>query len=258
MFTDYRAYWNFSNRVRNSNRYALDEASLEFLRIFRESVHQREETIRGGTNLVRAVRDYEEIYGEYGEVTNITGASEERVLPKRQFAYEGRVNPSGVVTLYLASSQTTAVSEVRPWVGETISIAWVSIVRDLRIVNLSIGHDKNLLSELTLGELTGETPIPKEKANRCVWNDIDNAFSTPTTRTDTGAEYAPTQILAEAVKCEGFDGLVYKSSFGGEQGYNVALFNVDDAKVEGCNAFSIDDIEISFSQAGNPWSKRTT
>lgn len=258
MFTDYRAYTNFSNRVRNSNRYALDEASLEFVKTFRANVHQREEVIPSGTNLVRAVRDYEEILGDYGEVTNITGASEERVLPKKQFAYEGRVNPSGVVTLYLASSQTTAVSEVRPWVGETISIAWLSVVKDLRIVNLSIGHDKNLFSELTLGELAGDAPISKEKANRCVWNDIDSAFSTPTTRTDTGAEYAPTQILAEAVKSEGFDGIVYKSSFGGERGYNVALFNVDDAKVEGCNAFSIDDIEISFSQAGNPWSKKRT
>lgn len=256
MFTDYRAYWNFSNRVRNSNRYALDDFSLEFVRVFRESVHEREETIRGGSKLVRAVRDYQEIYGEYGEVTNITGASEERILPKRQFAYDGRANPSGVVTLYLASSKKTAVSEVRPWVGEAISIAWLSIVRDLRIVNLSIGHGKNIFFELTMSELTGDAPISHEKANRCVWNDIDSAFSKPTTRTDTGAEYAPTQILAEEVKCEDFDGIVYKSSFGGAHGYNVALFNVDDAKVEGCNAFSIDDIEISFSQAGNPWAKR--
>jgi hypothetical protein len=35
----------------------------------------------------------------------------------------------------------------------------------------------------------------------------------------------------------------------------VALFNADDARVEGCNAFLIDNIEISFKQAGNPWAK---
>ncbi|MBG52180.1 MAG: hypothetical protein CML99_07150 [Rhodobiaceae bacterium] len=255
MFTDYQAYTKFSRTIRNSNRYALDVHSQDFLRIFRENVHHRETTVVAGTTLVRAVRDYDEILGEHGEVVNVTGSSEDRVLPKKAFSIEGRVNPSGVVTLYLASSQVTAVSEARPWVGETISIAWLSMTRDLRLADLSKGHNKSPFSELSFNELLGETPIPEEKANQCVWNDIDSAFSQPTTRTDTGAEYAPTQILSEILKCEGFDGIVYKSSFGGEHGYNVALFNVADAKVMGCNAFSIDKIEISFSQAGNAWYK---
>lgn len=255
MFTDYQSYQKFSRKIKSSNRYALDDQSREFLRIFQENVHRRETAIPAGTVLVRAVRDYEEVLGKHGEVTDITGSNEERILPTKKFSFEGRVNPNGVVTLYLASSEATAVSEVRPWVGDLISIARLSIVRELRVADLSKGHDKNSFSELTLDELIDKTKIPVEKANQCVWNDIDSAFSRPTTRTDTGAEYAPTQVLAEVLKCEGFDGVVYKSSFGGESGYNIALFNVADAKVIGCNAFGIDSIDIKFSVAGNPWQK---
>ena len=59
-------------------------------------------------------------------------------------------------------------------------------------------------------EMTDPSKISSEKSNKCTWIDIDSAFSRPTTRTDTGAEYTPTQILSEAVKDEGFDGVFYK------------------------------------------------
>lgn len=256
MFENYRAYQNFSNKIRNSDRFALSQENLDFVQVFKDSIHSRAETLKKDTKLVRAARAYDEYETENGS-TNITGASEDRMLPKREFAFEGRVNPSGTVVLYLASSKATAVSEVRPWVGEVISIALFSIVRDLKIANLSKGHNQSLYSGLSLEELSDPLKIPIEKANKCVWNDIDSAFSQPTTRTDIGAEYTPTQFLSEVVKNEGFDGIFYKSAFGGEQGYNIALFDSKDAQIISCNAFGIDGIEVEFSQAGNAWSKKT-
>ena len=50
-------------------------------------------------------------------------------------------------------------------------------------------------------------------------NSLRTRIDVEVTANATGAEYVPTQILAEAVKCEGFDGIVYKSLFGGERGY---------------------------------------
>ena len=68
-------------------------------------------------------------------------------------------------------------------------------------------------------------PIPKpdqETINKHVWFDIDNAFSRPvnTKNYDTDpSQYWLTQVLAELFRSEGFDGVIYKSRFGEERGY---------------------------------------
>lgn len=59
-------------------------------------------------------------------------------------AHEGRVNPRGIPCLYAASNLETAVAEVRPWLGALVSVAQLSPVRLLRLVNCSDGHDSKL------------------------------------------------------------------------------------------------------------------
>lgn len=255
MFDDHKSYQNFSNSVRNSDRFAFSAKNQAFLDTFKRGIHERKDILKKDTTLFRAVRDYAESEAENGSPF-LTGANEARMLPKKQFAFEGRANPNGLVVLYLASTPETAVTEVRPWIGELISIGWFSVNRDLKIANLAKGHDKSSFLQLTLDEMVGKSKVSLEKSNECTWIDIDNAFSRPTTKTDTGAEYVPTQILSAAAKNEGFDGIFYKSSFGGDKGYNIALFNMHDATLTACNAFGIDDIKVKFSQAGNGWAKK--
>lgn len=259
MFKNYRAYAEFGAHIRLHGRYGLDKKAQTFLSTFRRGLGHRTEVLKRGHILYRAVRGIEECYGEKQESYGYSGVKEDRIFPKRQYAYEGRVNPTGIVVLYLASSHQTAISEIRPWIGEQISIAGLKIKRNLRIANLSKGYGKSWLNEISISEFErfDFNKMPPEKANNCVWHDIDNSFSRPVTRTDTGAEYAITQILAEAVKSEGFDGLFYKSSFGGETGYNIALFNLDDAEVAHCIPFTIKDVEVRFDRAGAGWSKKS-
>lgn len=78
-----------------------------------------------------------------------------------------------------------------------------------------------------------------------VWSDIDKAFSNPVDRSDDAAEYAPTQILAELFRSLGYGGVAYKSAFG-EDGYNVAIFDIDDFKVGRCQLFKIKDISHNY------------
>jgi hypothetical protein len=81
-----------------------------------------------------------------------------------------------------------------------------------------------------------------EKAKKCaavvgrnplwlgaVWADIAYTFREPVTRDDDYADYAPTQVIAELFRAEGFDGLAYRSGFGLDR-FNVALFDVEAAK----------------------------
>ena len=50
---------------------------------------------------------------------------------------EGRANPRGIPYLYMANTRDTALSEVRPWIGASISVSQLRIVRDLKVIDCS-------------------------------------------------------------------------------------------------------------------------
>ena len=146
-------------------------------------------------------------------------------------AYDGRANPKGIPCLYLATRKETALSEVRPWIGSYVSVGQFKILRDVELIDCSRGHKDSSL-HFWLQEQEPE-PAEREKA---VWSDIDWAFAEPMTRSDETADYVATQILAELFKREGFEGIAYKSNFG-DDGYNVALFDIDAADLINCGLY---------------------
>ena len=75
------------------------------------------------------------------------------------------------------------------------------------------------------------------------------------TRTDNHTEYIPTQIIAEFFKNNNFDGVIYKSNFG-SNGYNIALFNIEDARLEQCHLFETKSINIDFQEVANPYFRK--
>jgi hypothetical protein len=66
------------------------------------------------------------------------------------------------------------------------------------------------------------------KVDSYVWNEISRAFARPVNREDQEDAYLPTQILAEAFKAEGFDGIAYQSGL--ERGSNIVLFDINVAE----------------------------
>lgn len=71
--------------------------------------------------------------------------------PLPDHAKEGRVNPVGIPVLYLASTEESAISEIRPWVGSEVSAPQFKVLRDLKAVNLSLGHVQFSLGKLDPG-----------------------------------------------------------------------------------------------------------
>jgi hypothetical protein len=53
---------------------------------------------------------------------------------------EDRSNPRGIPALYLATTRDTALAEVRPWVGATISVAQLVIESELNVIDCSKYH----------------------------------------------------------------------------------------------------------------------
>lgn len=84
-----------------------------------------------------------------------------------------------------------------------------------------------------------------------VWADIDRAFSQPVSPSDDTADYVPTQIIADLFKSKGYDGIIYRSAFGG--GYNVALFDLEMAELSNCGLYTVKDLKFDFGQAGKPY-----
>ena len=85
-----------------------------------------------------------------------------------------------------------------------------------------------------------------------MWTEIDNAFSRPVTLPEDAVDYVPTQILAELFSNAGYDAIIYRSQFG-KDGYNIAVFNVEDADIISCTLYEVSSLEVEYKQIGNPW-----
>lgn len=239
-FKSHHDYSNFKREVLKTRRYIRSPETLAFLEAVTATCSTRESIMKQGTVLQRAqvahglrpihqtADNGEDIYIDDIECA----ASKTRMMPLRDQASDGRVNSRGIPCLYMATNDVTAISEVRPAIGAYVTIASMRCSRELKLIDCSLLVDKQFIYF--------KEPERAEK-EEAVWSDIDRAFSAPVNRSDDAAEYAPTQILAELFRSLGYDGVAYKSAFG-EDGYNVAIYNVDDFEVDWCRLFRVRDI----------------
>ena len=204
----------------------------------------KEETALKGVTLWRAQigHDWQSVEIGDGVREELPGPfPAERMKPPRAWVaegrgVEGRVNPKGIPCLYCAAHEKTAIAELRPWLGALVSLAQLETRRDLRVLNCTT--EGKIPAIIYFGE------PEKEERERAVWRDIDRGFSQPVSASDDHASYAPTQILAEVFRKEGFDGIAYRSSVG--PGHNIALFDLDAAEVTSRSLLEITRIDLDY------------
>lgn len=253
-FASLYSYSAFARNIRHLSRYVWDEAVDQFLETVKATVRNRDVQIPKGRCFYRAQLgiDWRPMYDDDGNETHEEpdGFGSARMRPRPNQATEGRANPAGVSMLYLATTEQTAASEVRPWIGSALSIAQFKLVRELKALDLSVGHGRSSLSNLKY--LLGDEIPDADAKEKAVWTEIDNAFSRPITRSDDRGDYAPTQVLAELFKQMGYDALIYKSMFG-ERGYNLVLFNIEHALPINCAPYEVTSIDVQVNEIGNRW-----
>ncbi len=148
--------------------------------------------------------------------------AEDSGAPKADLISNGRANPDHIRYLYLSEDPVTPVYEVRPIIGDTVSVAKFKLKKEVKLYDLTFNmHDINNNEVIELPRL---------------YNTIGEMFSRPYNGDAT--KYLPTQYIAEEIKNMGFDGLRFRSSLHNE-GINVVLFNP-----ENCNAVSSDLVEV--------------
>ena len=245
-FKSWQSYMHFALSVKSKSRYILDEDCMEFLGAIKDTCPSRAKILAKDTILWRAQKgcDYRAYYeGEAYIDDRPEPYSPQRMSPLTDSASEGRANSKGIPCLYVATNKETAMSEVRPWVGSLLSAGQFKVQEELTIIDFTERH--------------GEQPFfyfsnpSEEEILSSVWAHMDNAFSEPVTNSDLKSEYAPTQIIAELIRTLGYDGIAFKSSLG--TGYNIALFDLNSAKLVNCALYEAKSVEFSFSQIDNPY-----
>lgn len=124
-------------------------------------------------------------------------------------ASEGRLNRTRVSILYLASDRETTVAELRPHPGHLISTAAFRLERDIVVANFADHDIRNFLNDRRLEGLRTILSIAE----------ILNVPVQPEHR----FLYAATQLIADAVRTEGYDGLMFSSSVA--SGSNLVCFD---------------------------------
>lgn len=206
VFKSWQSYWHFAHTTRHENRYIYGQSVEGFLEAVVATSKDRQAEIPEGGVLYRAQLDCDTrpVY-QNNEVI----ADEEwpyppkRMLPIKGKSSEGRANPRGITNLYLANNKNTACAEVRPWKGAYISVAVFKVKRELKVIDCS----KDIKEKKPIS-FYFEEPEP-EAREKCVWADINKAFSKPVNPNDPETEYVPTQIIAEVLRKEGYDGIAY-------------------------------------------------
>lgn len=130
--------------------------------------------------------------------------------PRPPIAAAGRMNRSGVSFFYAATDAATALAEIRPHPGHYCSIGKFVAERQLRVADLSAL------------DVTDFATSDKELDDFLLLRTIDEAFSIPVIPEER-SEYHFPQLLADAFRHLGFDGVCYRSSVG--SGKNYAFFD---------------------------------
>ena len=159
--------------------------------------------------------------------------------PPHEVAISGRVNPIGIPVLYGALEKKTAVAEVRPEKGAIVTIATLKAKQSLHLVDLTITPQILNPFGFEIGKLV--PAINRNEFLHC----LNTTLSIPIRRDDTDIDYIPTQYVAEFIKSEGYDGILYKSSLS-ESGKNIVIFNPELIKINKTELVEVTCISIQF------------
>ncbi|OON93076.1 MAG: hypothetical protein ATN31_07120 [Candidatus Epulonipiscioides saccharophilum] len=148
--------------------------------------------------------------------------------PPSEFATSQRLSPKQTSYLYVAQNIETAISEIRPTIGELVSVAEGITTKSLKILDLS--------------------NIEFNKDKRTLCDVIAFKLQVPKYNKDSDERYFPTQVISQYVHQElNFDGIKYRSSLN-KSGINFVIFNPDNVEFINSKIYALHNIHIEVKQ----------
>lgn len=187
--------------------YVLDKFCDKLVENITIERKEKGQTISKGTKFYRAREfnvnsnkiSFNSIFEGYDEGKSMAPKPENVQAP-------GRVNKIGESVLYIAEDIYTALAERRPGKRQSISIAEVELIKEIRVFEFKYEHSGIF-----------QTDIEQ------IYHDMAFEFYR-TVHKDKEKEYLITQYIAQKIRELGFDGIKYSSSLS-ESGMNLAIFN---------------------------------
>jgi hypothetical protein len=216
-------YDEFAEELKHRRRYFLSESSQKFLSGLKELAKERNILLEQGEVLYRARRN-ELVKGSKEHQPSLLPRPPDQMKPAINMNSEGRANSYNITMMYLASSEETAIAEVRPDVSFPVTVSNFKVVKEIKLVDFVslrpnfywwfgfAGDDENL------------------------WMNLSNDYSRPLYKEEQRINYLPTQVIAEFFMAQGYDGLVYQSQFksrklssdnGEDIAKNFVIFDID-------------------------------
>jgi len=132
----------------------------------------------------------------------------------------GRANPIGIPYLYVASDTSTAIAEVRPNVGDLVTVGTFLTNDELIVLDL---RSPRITDPFRWGNKLGFITQYIVFLRR-----LGAELSKTISRTQAEVDYIPLQYLCEFIRKRKYQGVMYGSSVA-KTGYNIAIF--DDSKL---------------------------
>lgn len=171
--------------------------------------------------------------------TNTPYSIDDMGMPPKELVSNGRANPKGISYLYTASDVKTAVSEVRPFIGDKVTVVQFDVMEPLTFVDLR--NPKQTISPFALSE-DDLSAILRDMPFLILLGD---ELSKPFVPRVADLEYLPSQYLCEFVKHINFDGVVYRSSLA--EGDNFAIFQEDKLEPKNTTHYRITATNVSYA-----------
>jgi hypothetical protein len=161
---------------------------------------------------------------------------EDMGAPPPERATAGRANPFGISYLYVASTEKTALSELRPHSGDYYTVADYKLGSGLKLIDLR--NPRITVSPFRYSD----EEIKKIHSGIGLLVKLGEELAKPVSQSKAQLEYLSSQYLCEFIKSQGYEGVIYKSSLG--DGDNFAIF--DNAHLRGVRtrAFRVTGVEI--------------
>lgn len=233
-YKEIQSMWDkFKNDIIHNNRFFSGKDIVNILDRIKRSDEQRnnDESLAvamrpmcGYTNLFRAR------IGNY-----INEKDNEMLNPPDNKTSAGRCNPKGISYLYLASDEDTAIQEVRPNLGDEVTVA------EIRIAPAKIlGFDTMIKANDILNGRQLKTWEVEALVN------IINSDLSKVVTVGNENEYAPYQFLAEYIKNRGFDCFTFSSSIA--KGTNYVLFDSSEVEIVSKKLYKIKQLICNYEE----------
>ena len=227
----------FIKEIQYQNR---NPQNIKILELLDDLSTNPEKLIFKGTKLYRSrvITDLKKI----NKTPNFFGYdADNSFIPPVKFTRDMRANYRYIPYLYCASDSYTALVEVRPRLGSSVSIATIVANEDLNLLDFTMQKKPGKMTE----------------AKQNLFFDLSILYSTPVTDDDNILDYIPTQYIAEYAKNLGYDGIIFTSSLTPERNqysfdfFNAVIFKYEKCSVLKSNVFLITNNYVDCEQIDN-------